>query len=430
MQTSIQESDSGIEKNGSEIDPNSNILPPPGQKFWQKMLFTLLVTLPVLSLGSLGCSNFNQLTDQLVYIKFGGELENSSKLNSTCTTSLNKSSEDHAQASASEFRLYSRLGRCAGGFIFLPFWGAQTDKYGRHTAVIAGSVSALMYTVPLLLVVLSDAVPLWILLIGDTLHGIFGCSSHLWIIACASFTADVFHQGNRILMMICIDTVFLVAYTIGQIGGGYWIQASGFIPVVITMVGLQLLVLFYGIVFFQKLARQYNTRSTHRQGIHYAGLKYFIMTYKSLTKNRLGYGRTYLLLTIMIVISMHFSSYGISNIFNIYAIGPPLCWNSALLGIFNGVNSAGNAVFPIILGLIFMKTSSKNTAWLIFIAISSELTKALLYGFVSHTTLVFVAALLGSLSLLLTPGARTIIADLVEADEQGIKFGVICKVIN
>ena len=67
MQTSIQESDSGIEKNGSEIDPNSNILPPPGQKFWQKMLFTLLVTLPVLSLGSLGFSNFNQLTDQLVY---------------------------------------------------------------------------------------------------------------------------------------------------------------------------------------------------------------------------------------------------------------------------------------------------------------------------------------------------------------------------
>ena len=419
MQPSIQDSDHETEKEGSGEGRNINNLVQTEQNFWQKMLFTVLVSLPVLSLGALGCSNFNQLTDQLVYIKFGGKLGNTSELNVTCTTSLNKTGEDHAQASASEFRLYSRLGRCAGGLIFLPFWGAHTDKYGRHTAVIAGSVSALMYTVPLLLVVLSDAVPLWILLIGDTLHGIFGCSSHLWIIACASFTADVFHQGNRILMMICIDTVFLAAYTIGQIGGGYWIQASGFIPVVIAMVGLQLLVLFYGILFFQKLARQYNCGTKNMQGNRSAGFQYFIMTYKCLTKNRLGYARAYLLLTIAIVISMHFASYGISNIFNIYAIGPPLCWNSAFLGIFSGVSTAGSAVFPVIIGLIFMKSSNRNTAWLILIAVSSELTKAILYGFASHTVLVFVAVLLGSLSLLISSGARTIIADLVDMDEQG-----------
>ena len=417
MHSSIQHSEDEADNTQTERIENYSIQDKRG--FWKKMIFTLSVTFPVLGLGALGYSNFNQLTDQLLYIKFGGKLGNTSDVNVTCTMSLNKTGEDHAQISTSEFRLYCRLGKCISSFIFLPFWGAQTDKYGRHIAVIVGSVSALMYCVPLLLVALSDAVPLWILIIGDTLHGAFGSGLNLLSIACASFTADVFPQGDRVLMMVCVDMVTLLLFTVGQVGGGYWMQASGFVPIVICMIGLQLIVLLYGILLFKKLTAFYDHRITNKQENISSALQYFIITFKSFSKRRLGYARSYLLLTIAMVMCVHFPYFGVTSVFNIYAIGPPLCWNSVVLGIYNGVNSIGSALFPIILALIFVKLQIKNTAWLVMLAALSQFLYLIISGCFSQTWIMFVALILGFLTILISSGAKTIIADLVDADEQG-----------
>ena len=390
-------------------------------QFWNKMLSTFLLLLPCLFLAALGNSNFSTISDQLVYVRHGGVIGSKTAPNDTgsCTLSLNKTGEDKAQSETSDFQLYSRMGRCATSFFFVPVWGAFSDKHGRHMAIMISSAGAIVYFTTLLLVALINAVPLWIIIVGDCLHGILGSSSKTLIVACASVAADVFMEGDRTLMMISIDLVYLLAYTTGQIGGGYWIRASGFVPVIICMLSLHTSVIIYTFLlrfkFLKASARYHTDRNATQLGI----ISYFTKSYKSLIRSRPGFNRTYLLIIVLLVCFMHFSLYGVMALFNIYTIGPPLCWSSVLLGIYNGMNGAANALVPLLLGLLFLKLSIRATAWLLLIGLLSDLAHVTIFGFATTDTMMFVSLVVGSSALVVTSGSRAIIADLVDPEEQG-----------
>ena len=390
-------------------------------QYWKKMLSTFLLILPCLFLAALGNSNFSTVSDQLVYVRHGGVIGNKTTPNDTssCTLSLNKTGEDKAQSETSDFQLYSRIGRCATSFFFVPVWGAFSDKHGRHLAIMISSAGAIVYFIMVLLVALIDAVPLWIIIVGDCIHGILGSSSTTLMVACSSVAADVFMEGDRTLMMISIDLVYLLAYTIGQIGGGYWIKASGFVPVIICMLSMHTFVIIYTFLlrftFLKISASSHSDRTATQQGI----ISYFTNSYKTFIRSRPGFKRTYLVIIVLLVCFTHFSIYGVDALFNIYVIGPPLCWSSALLGIYNGIGGIANALVPLLLGLLFLKFSIRATAWLLLIGLLSDLGQVIIFGFATTDTMMFVSLVVGSCALGVTACSRAIIADLVDPEEQG-----------
>ena len=390
-------------------------------QFWNKMLSTFLLILPCLSLAALGNSNFSTVSDQLVYVKHGGVIGSKTAPNDTssCTLSLNKTSEDKAQSETSDFRLYSRMGQCATSFFFVPVWGAFSDKHGRYLTIMISSAGAIVYITTLLLVALIDAVPLWIIIVGDCIHGILGSSSHTLFVACSSIAADVFTEGDRTLMMISIDLIYLLAFTTGQIGGGYWIRASGFVPVIICMLCMHTSVIIYTFLFRSKFSKASAGNHINWNATQNGIKSYFTNSFKSLIRSRPGFKRTYLVIIVLLVGLMHFSIYGVNSLFNIYAMGPPLCWSSVLLGIYNGMNWAANALVPLFLGLLFVKCSIRATAWLLFIGLLSDLTHVIIFGFATTDTMMFIGLCVGSCGLVVTSASRAIIADLVDPEEQG-----------
>ena len=137
--------------------------------------------------------------------------------------------------------------------MFLPFWWAMSDPYGRHVSLIASCIGAIMIKLVYTSILLAPNLPLWILIIGDSIHGVFAKSINGIILVASSTISDIMQHGNRTFLMIIMDLILTLAITTSQIVGGYWIKSSGFIPILVTSISLAFLLLLYSIIIMPRI---------------------------------------------------------------------------------------------------------------------------------------------------------------------------------
>lgn len=97
-------------------------------------------------------------------------------------------------------------------FLFAPFWGSLSDRYGRRPIII-GSVliTTLAYGI------FSQAISLWILLLSRTLSGIGSAN----LSVAQAYVADVTNPQERAKSMGLIGAAFGLGFIIGPTAGGY-----------------------------------------------------------------------------------------------------------------------------------------------------------------------------------------------------------------
>ena len=388
---------------------------------FRQWAFTVLLLFPMLFIGGLSCSNTNIIADQLVYQQLGGDINNKSNSAQSCdNSSLNSTRiEDDIQEKTTRFRLYMRIGSCFTSVFFIPFWGAVSDKYGRHVSFMAAFTGAFCVHLSYLSVSVLD-MPVWVLIVGDSLHGVFGKSLTALIMSAASFISDFMPHGNRTFVMITMDLILLVAATCGNIGGGYWIRSSGFNPLLITSLSLQLVMIFYSAIVLSRVSKTPTLQRNIFTPIYKSILGYFVKTYKTYMQKRPHYARACLILLILVLFLQHFAMYGIEGIQNVYYLGPPLCWNSVMLGLFGGIKIGVNGLITFVVGGLFIKAGP--SLWLIMASLASAVISSIIYGFAQSTTVMFIGLVTGSITILITAVSRSVISDLVKPTEQGIFY--------
>src|SRR6185369_8150455 len=105
-------------------------------------------------------------------------------------------------------------------FIFAPFWGSLSDRYGRRPVIL---VSVLLTGLAYLL--FSQTVNLWLLILSRTLSGIGSAN----LSVAQAYIADITKPEERAKSMGFIGAAFGLGFIIGPTVGGYLksISATG-----------------------------------------------------------------------------------------------------------------------------------------------------------------------------------------------------------
>lgn len=304
-------------------------------KLMTKVLLTVI--LPILSIGAFSCCPIGTIEDQLVYVKLGGVINNgngSTESNASCSS--NNTAKDDIQIKTSEYRLFMRYGSCFATFLFIPVWGTFTDKHGRHIGVVIACIGAMILTGSLLLVELVEHAPLWILIFAEVLHGLCGRSITTLVMVLSAHVADVMPYGNRIFMMIMIDFIHSSFAFAGDVVVGYMIKHSGFITILAIMLIMQSVLMLYGIFIFSKISKPLIVAKDQNDNLDKSArevlVEYCLNTYKLYLKRRRGNYRLCLFLITVIILIFNVAYNGVDSVINIFALGPPLCWTSVVLG--------------------------------------------------------------------------------------------------
>ena len=383
------------------------------------MIRQFLVIIPIVFLSAFGGAPFDQIRDQIVYTKLGGNITSSLNATLACQA-LNgsaKSEQDTAQSHATMFKLYMSVGSCVAGIISMPFWMGWSDSIGRQVGLIAAVLGNFIKATSLLSVVVFPTAPLWILIVGDTVLGMLGKGNAMVFAAAASHIADVTPPGKRTLLMLALEFTFLCSAALGNVGTGYWIKASGFVPVLLACMSMHAIAVIYTVLIFERYAKQKHDVTS--ASCMSSALRYITSTWTTFTRRRPN--RPYVRRLLLILESMLFIYYcgflGTYSVINLYTLGYPLCWGSTLIGINNGVLVASSGVFPLLFGLMFFKHGP--TPWLVLIGLLCGMCGCLVMGFSTVTWMMLVGVTLFAVRALVSGTGRSIVADIVDEHEVG-----------
>lgn len=174
--------------------------------------------------------SFDTVQYQFIYQVVSEEL-NFTKDHSVHYCSQNSTSDEAEQAvadGASRWTLYSMLAGYITGVIGGVTFTSWSDSIGRKKAIAFPVVGTLIAAVAQCLIV-TFRLPLYTLIITELVYGASGSYSALMNIGCAylSDTVKLEDRGRRYNVLEVFASVGGGAV---QIGTGYWIDSSGFVP--------------------------------------------------------------------------------------------------------------------------------------------------------------------------------------------------------
>jgi len=104
-------------------------------------------------------------------------------------------------------------------FLFAPFWGSLSDRFGRRP-IILGSV----FITTMAYLIFSQAISLWILLLSRVMSGIGSAN----LSVAQAYVADVSKPEERAKSMGLIGAAFGLGFIIGPTAGGYLKSMSSY----------------------------------------------------------------------------------------------------------------------------------------------------------------------------------------------------------
>lgn len=267
--------------------------------------------------------------DQVLYEKLGGVIKQDNSSN--CVSSINQTKEDQVQKDAAHFKLCMNLVSCSLAIFSLPLWGALSDQKGRHVALVAASIGAMVRAGSLLAVSLSSLVPLWVLIVAEALHTMLGKSTCTVFMACSAYTADVTPDGSRAVIMVIMDAIFYICVATAEYLSGVWITASGFTPFFTATISLQGALFLYSVLVFSKVTKP-AAEESHQSSLMTEVKSYFFKSFRAFSQPRPGCVRACLLLMLCVGFFQSLALYGVMTVLTLYTLGPPLCWSSEMIG--------------------------------------------------------------------------------------------------
>ena len=374
-----------------------------------------ILILPILITSSIGSFPFDQIVDQVVYTKYGGDISGRNA-HSTCVSndSARKHHEDVVQSETTEFKLYLSVGACLCGMVAMPFWMGWSDQSGRQIGLIVAIFGNFCKALMLLYIVAIPEIPLWVLIVSESCYGLLGKGTATVFAAAASHIGDIMPFGRRTITMLIIEFVFLSSAAAGNFITGVWISRSGFIPVTLFSMSLHAFALIYTMIAFAKCTKPFSRRIES-----FSLLSYLSSSLRTFVRHRpeRSHVRPLLLILAGVIFSNYAGFLGCYNLINVYALGSPFCFSSFLVGVNSAVLVLSSGIFPLMIGLMFY--SHGPSAWLVVIGLSGGIAGALLIGFAQSAWMILLGSVIFALRTLVSGTCRSLICDLVDSHEIG-----------
>lgn len=302
----------------------------------------------VCSLPGMNCS------DQETNVTF--KLFSSSSDADSCRNMTNEI-EERIQDQASHWLLYINIATGVPSIVLAIFYGTISDMTGRRLFIILPTIGAMLNTTILTVVAYFPALPIYVLLVGAFLNGVFGSYSVINF-AVYSYASDVSAHSGRTRQMGVLESMTYLGATCSQLVGGVWVyNTASLLPIFWFILACQALILLYTIVALPESMKFSSHRrpsqlQSHRQdkgSPHRIGklLKKLGLHLCQFLKLVVSNWKLALLMSTFFVVEINFL--GITDVVIIYAHGEPLCWEFDIIGYFLAAKVFFNGIASLIL---------------------------------------------------------------------------------
>ncbi|XP_043551429.1 proton-coupled folate transporter isoform X2 [Chiloscyllium plagiosum] len=310
--------------------------------------------------------------------------------------------------------------------------GAWSDQAGRKLGMILPSIGASLGGAVLIVMVQVKQISVYWCVFASALIGIFGNYVAIFL-SVFSYVADITTDENRTMRIGIVQSMIYIGGTVGYLLSGWLLQNYTFTHVFGVYCGCQVISIFYVLLWLREsnpaervqltdeIAVTANDRVLKKSIFLYAS-----RTWETFSKTRGGQDRLKLYLIFVCVVLIYVCNIGEQSILILFLTYPPQHFSVELYGIYSAIKMfLGGAtligLFPFMLHCVKEMTLAK-------VGVLVRLASLVLLGFSTQAWMVFLSAVMNSLSGFTGTVLQSVASSIVERNEQGAMFSCMASI--
>lgn len=371
--------------------------------------------LAMIGYGTIGTMRTQYIRDRIAADKFNYTFDNT---NSSCVLDDKQLHiEREIQSEAAFWTMLLSLCSYIPPLFSAIVIGTWSDNHRRKTAllfpVVGMTVQSAIY-----LAIVSLRLPIPVAFAGELIQGLTG-GLPLLLSGCLSYIADVTDAQHRMYRIVVVETTMLVGIGGSQIGLGYLLTLTGYIPPFYVVLVLLLLDICYILIppFLLETIVSDGIRDVRHQiqKLLHGMYRLFKVNHNGRRSRLVALGSTSFLLTFMTT--------GYMNMVVLFGLGDPFCWTPDIVGIFMAMSLGAGGIGLAIGTKLFSLCLGEY--WIIHIGTFSLLFTMLTISLANTTAFIFITSLVFCLRTISAPVIRSQMSRTVESHEQGVMFSCV-----
>ncbi|KAM8977383.1 proton-coupled folate transporter [Pelodytes ibericus] len=373
---------------------------------------------PVLFLSMFALALQGPLTTQYIWDQISADIGYNGTKHQECgnQNSSSDSLQQEVETLTSHWSLYINLGGFLVGLFSVMLLGPWSDSVGRRPVLFLPAVG-LSLQAAIYLVVMYQKLHVGFFLLGRVVSGITG-DFNMILAGCFAYIADVTDRQSRTFRVAILEACLGIAGMVASIIGGHWRKAQGYINPfwLVFAVNLVTAVYVYFCVWESVKEKKPTKLFTPR---HYQSV-FRLFTVAGENKRR---GKLCLYsLAFLLVVTVHM---GAKDLFVIYELSSPLCWDSDLIGY--GSAAEHLTYLSSLAGLRLFQLCLADS-WVAEMGFLSNISGLIVISLAATTPMMFTGYGLRFFAMATTPVIRSKLSKLVDEGEQGALFSSVASV--
>ncbi|XP_070178969.1 proton-coupled folate transporter-like [Littorina saxatilis] len=346
------------------------------------------------------------------------------ELNNDTFAKGHKHEEDLVQQESSAWIMRGNIAITVPATLCLLLWlGSLGDRVGRRAPLVVPCVAAIVYSVSN---IVNAAFLSWspaLMLPGQVVSGLGG--SYLAVLmACYTYLTHLSEESGTGMARVGVaeGAVFLSS-TVSVVVAGRMVDVLGYVPVFGVALACQVLALGYTVFLLPNIKARERTQSD--TGSNSCCLSSARDMWTFFTTARAARVKVHLVLFIVVLDILQLCTTGEGDILLLYLKRSPRSWSYTTYGYFKGSENFTRGAAVLLLLPLFKKKTSVRDTTLILAGLVSKMAALVLLGLAKETWAIFLVVGVACLQGFPSAGLRSLMASLVETEEQGRLFGVV-----
>ncbi|XP_053562179.1 proton-coupled folate transporter isoform X2 [Bombina bombina] len=307
----------------------------------------------------------------------------------------------------SHWSLYINLGGFLVGLFSVMLLGPWSDRVGRRPVLIL-PVIGLALQAAIYLIVMYQQLHVGYFLLGRIISGITG-DFNMVLAACFAYIADISSRQSRTFRVAILEACLGIAGMVASIIGGNWRKAQGYINPFWLVFAVNIVTAIYVFFCVQESVKEKKPERLFTPRHYKSVFHLFTVPGENKRRSKLCLYS----LALLVVVTVHM---GAKDLFVIYELSSPLCWDSDLIGY--GSAAEHLTYLSSLAGLRLFQLCLADS-WVAEMGFISNITGLVVISLAATTPLMFTGYGLRFFAMATTPVIRSKLSKLVEEGEQG-----------
>ena len=304
------------------------------------------------------------------------------------------------------------------------FCGSWSDRVGRKLVLVLPCFGTIITVLIYLVSTIKSGYYLPVVLCGAVIRGTFGGSA-LMLMTIQSAVSDITSRENRtwrfgmLLAMNCFGNV------LGYIIMGIVLEVSNFAYLFCIVITLQVACVLWALAFMKDREQPKESPTSDKSGHSLFKIEHIREAARVLTRPRENGGRLHMVLLLVAIIVNQIGREVEGDIVVLFVERRPLNWNKSMYGYLAAVDSTCMGLLVCVILPFLSYKCNVPDMYLISLGIVSKILRLLLLAFSTHTWMVYLAIISGSLIAITVSTLKALISKLVEAGDIGKLFSIV-----